>query len=124
MCLAALPRANFRFRYIAVDIAVSISSGYSFVLYQSDNDGSFAGAGIYILIRALTAHITVRGGRRTLFAIAAGLALSSLCGTAAAATGAADGNEKECPTVGEDNVEVVCVTARRRTERAQEVPSR
>ena len=75
-----------------------------------------------ILIRALTAHIPVRGGRRTLFAIAAGLALSSLCGTATAATGAADGNEKECPAVGEGNVEVVCVTARRRTERAQDVP--
>src|ERR1700681_2037807 len=75
-----------------------------------------------ILIRALTAHIPVRGRRWTLFAAASGLALLSLCGTATAATGAADGNEKECPTVGEGNVEVVCVTARRRTEMAQDVP--
>ncbi|HMI95072.1 MAG TPA: TonB-dependent receptor [Micropepsaceae bacterium] len=76
------------------------------------------------MIRAFTAHGPVRGARRTLFAIARGLALSSLCGTA---TGnAADGNEdrtaKEFLAISEGSPEVVYVTARRRTERAQDVP--
>jgi hypothetical protein len=114
------------FRYVAADIAPSIRSDYSLVLCKSVADSSFADGEFDILIRAFTAYSPVRGGRRTLFAIAGSLALSSLCGTA---TGnAADGNEgqktKEILAVSEDSPEVVYVTARRRTERAQDVPSR
>ena len=64
-----------------------------------------------------------------LFAVSAGLALLSLCGTdtaAAATDSVADGSEdcgaKEFQAAGEGSPEVVCVTARRRTERAQDVP--
>jgi iron complex outermembrane receptor protein len=81
------------------------------------------------LIRALTAYTPIRGGRRALFAVSAGLALLSLCGTdtaAAATDSVADGSEdcgaKEFQAAGEGSPEVVCVTARRRTERAQDVP--
>jgi hypothetical protein len=75
------------------------------------------------LIRALTAYTPIRGGRRALFAVSAGLALLSLCGTdtaAAATDSVADGSEdcgaKEFQAAGEGSPEVVCVTARRRTE--------
>jgi iron complex outermembrane receptor protein len=77
------------------------------------------------LIRTLTAQIPIGGLWRILFAVFAGFALLSLCGRDMAVA-AADGNEDECAkefqAAAESSPEIVCVTARRRTERAQDVP--